>query len=224
MAQCGALVCYSLGTGSGSFSSESETFLQPVSCALTADVDGGLELKGEHSSHSSLRFWPEESVQFHNHEMKDELNVAGQRGGRKLSSSVFLRWRVRSSDAVDEVGALLRRGQVVILMSLTVLFPSPYVWSLHSLVSSASLLLCMVMTVHVTHMIHRIHAVCACGVLNLETSMGDWAVRGRGVCVPGETKALSASTRCGVRPSGVNEFAHSQQTPRKLHEETVAGL
>ena len=43
-------------------------------------------------------------------------------------------------------------------------------------------------------------------------------------CVPGETKALSVSTRCGVRRPAVDEFAHPQQAPLKLHEETWAGL
>ena len=75
----------------GVFLSESETFLQPVSCALTADVDGP-ELKGElqgvrERGQSSLRFWPEESVQFRNREMKGELSVAGQR-----SRSSLRRW------------------------------------------------------------------------------------------------------------------------------------
>ena len=70
------------------FLSESETFILPVSCALTADVDGGPELKGElQGGHSSLRFWPEESVQFHYHEMKSDLGVAGQR-----SRSSLRRW------------------------------------------------------------------------------------------------------------------------------------
>ena len=40
----------------------------------------------------------------------------------------------------------------------------------------------------------------------------------------GETKALSTSTRCGVRRSGVDEFAHPQQAPLKLHDETWAGI
>ena len=80
MAQFGAPVVSSPGTGTGSFLFQSEMFLLPVSCALTADMDGGPELKGElQGGHSSLRFWPEESVQFHNHEMKGDLGVAGQR-------------------------------------------------------------------------------------------------------------------------------------------------
>ena len=48
-------------------------------------------------------------------------------------------------------------------------------------------------------------------VLNSSNSFGDGVVRGRGVCVPGETKSLSTSTRSGVRRSAVYEFAHTQQ-------------
>ena len=79
MVQSGAPVVSSK-SGTGSSLSESETFLLPVSCALTADVDGGFELKGElQGGHSSLCFWPEESVQFHNLEMKGDLGDAGHR-------------------------------------------------------------------------------------------------------------------------------------------------
>ena len=58
-------------------------------------------------------------------------------------------------------------------------------------------------------------------VQNSSNSLGDGVVRGRGVCVPGETKALSTSTRCVVRRPAVGEFAHPQQTP---HVETWEGL
>ena len=58
-------------------------------------------------------------------------------------------------------------------------------------------------------------------VQNLPNSLGDGVVRGRGVCVPGETKSLSMS---GVRRSAVYESAHTQQTPLKLHAETWEGL
>ena len=61
-------------------------------------------------------------------------------------------------------------------------------------------------------------------VQNSSNSVGDGVVQGRGVCVPGETKALSASTRCGVRCSAVDEYAHPQQAPLKLHVETWEGL
>ena len=85
MAQSGASFVCSSGTGTGSFLSQSETFLLPVSCALTTDVDGGFELKGElQSGHSLLRFWPEESVQFHKLEMKGDLGDAGQRSRSSL--------------------------------------------------------------------------------------------------------------------------------------------
>ena len=59
---------------------------------------------------------------------------------------------------------------------------------------------------------------------NSSNSLGDGVVRGRGVCVPGETKSLSTSTRTGVRRSAVYESAHTQQTPLKLHVQTWEGL
>ena len=43
-------------------------------------------------------------------------------------------------------------------------------------------------------------------------------------CEPGRTKSLSTSTQCGVRRSAVDESAHTQQAPLKLHEETWTGL
>ena len=54
--------------------------------------------------------------------------------------------------------------------------------------------------------------------------MGDSEDWGRRFCVPRETKALSTSTRCGVRRPAVDEFVHPQQAPLKLHAETWAGL
>ena len=44
------------------------------------------------------------------------------------------------------------------------------------------------------------------------------------MCFLGETKPSSTSTRCGVRRLAVDEFVHSQQAPRKLHEQTWAGF
>ena len=55
-------------------------------------------------------------------------------------------------------------------------------------------------------------------------SVGDTEDGGRLSCVPGATKSLSTSTRCGVRCPAVNESAHTQQTPLKLHVETWEGL
>ena len=52
--------------------------------------------------------------------------------------------------------------------------------------------------------LHDVHV--ARGVQNSSNSVGDWVVQGRGVCVPGETKALSTSTRRGVRCSGKRDF------------------
>ena len=70
--------------------------------------------------------------------------------------------------------------------------------------------------------LHDVH-VARC-VQNSLSSLGDRVVRGRVVCVPGGTKAPSMSTRSGVRSSAVYEFAHTQQTPLKMHVETWAGL
>ena len=55
-------------------------------------------------------------------------------------------------------------------------------------------------------------------------SVGDTEDGGRLSCVLEGTKSLSTSTRCGVRRPAVDEFAHPQQAPLKLHEETWAGL
>ena len=59
---------------------------------------------------------------------------------------------------------------------------------------------------------------------NSENLLGETEAGGQRFCVPGGTKSLNTSTRCGVRRSAVCESAHSQQTPLKLHEETWAGL
>ena len=61
-------------------------------------------------------------------------------------------------------------------------------------------------------------------VQNSSNSLGDGVVRGRGVCVPGETKSPSMSTRSLVRRSAVHGSAHTQQTLLKLHAETWEGL
>ena len=59
--------------------------------------------------------------------------------------------------------------------------------------------------------LHGVHdARC---VQNSSNLLGDGVVRGRGVCVPGETKSPSMSTRSGVRRSVVYGSAHTQQTP-----------
>ena len=118
----------------------------------------------------------------------------------------------------------------MILLSLTVLsrvtLLSRYVWSLHRHVSSVLMLLNMVLALHATHKnsqnSYSVHD--ACVVLNSKNSLGDGVVRGRGVCVPGETESLSTSTRCVVRRLAVDEYAHPQQVPLKLHVETWAGL
>ena len=55
-------------------------------------------------------------------------------------------------------------------------------------------------------------------------SVGHTEGGGRLSCVLGETKSLSTSSRCGVRRPAVDELAHPQQAPLKLHEEAWAGL
>ena len=152
--------------------------LKPVPCALSADVGGELPLIPEQfrvsgfpgelrcvrgRGQSSLRCWPENDLQFHGSEFKGQLHGRRRRGARTISSS-----RCSSSAqggrflrVLHAFWVLLRRVQVVILLSHTVLsratLPSRYVRTLHRHVSSASVLLCMVMTVHATHIIHRIH-------------------------------------------------------------------
>ena len=70
--------------------------------------------------------------------------------------------------------------------------------------------------------LHDVHyARCVPNSLN---SAGDGIVRGRGVCIPGETKPSSTSTRCGVRRSAVDEYTHPQLTPLKFHDEMWAGI
>ena len=62
---------------------------------------------------------------------------------------------------------------------------------------------------------------------NLGNSSNSWGDTEEGrlqFCVLGETKSPSTSTRCGVRRSAVDELAHPQQTPLKLHAETWEGL
>ena len=61
-------------------------------------------------------------------------------------------------------------------------------------------------------------------VENSQNSVGEGAARGRGVCVPGETKSPSMSSLCQVWRPAVKELAQTQQASRKLHVETWAGL
>ena len=67
--------------------------------------------------------------------------------------------------------------------------------------------------------LHDLHVVLR--VRTLRWEMG--VVRGLGVCVLAETRALRTSTRCKVgRPAG-KELAPLQEAPEKLHVETWAG-
>ena len=83
-----------------------------MSGSLSAGVDGGFDLKGElQGGHSSLRFWPEESVQFQNDEMKGTLGSSGQR-----SRSSLRRWHENTEQVHEGVSgqrsrSLLRRWQ-----------------------------------------------------------------------------------------------------------------
>ena len=120
---------------------------------------------------------------------------------RLLRVGVFLR-------VLHAFWGLLRQVQVVFLLSRTVLsrvtLQCCFAWSSQ----------CM------RHMVHRIHTACMVLVffLNSKTSVGDTEDGGRRFCVPGETKALCTSARCGVGRPAVDEFAHPQQAPLKLHE------
>ena len=55
-------------------------------------------------------------------------------------------------------------------------------------------------------------------------SVGDRGVRGRCVCVPGETKSLSTSTRLGVWCPAVEKLASPQQASGSLHGEAWASI
>ena len=70
--------------------------------------------------------------------------------------------------------------------------------------------------------LHGLHV--ARSVLNSLNSVGDRVVRGRGVCVPGETKFLSTSTRLGVRCPAVETLASPQQAPGSVHGEVWASI
>ena len=86
-------------------------------------------------------------------ELREQSRLHG--APHRLRVGVFLR-------VLHAFWGLLRRFQVLFLL-LTVLsrlILSRNVWSLHRHVSNASLLHCMVITVHTTHICHRIHAAC----------------------------------------------------------------
>ena len=70
--------------------------------------------------------------------------------------------------------------------------------------------------------LHGLHV--ARSVQNSLNSLGDRGVRERGVCVPGETKSLSTSTRLGVRCPAVEKLASPQQAPGSLHGEVWASI
>ena len=70
--------------------------------------------------------------------------------------------------------------------------------------------------------LHGLHV--ARSVQNSLNSVGDRGVRGRGVCVPGETKSLCTSTWLGVRCPAVEKLASPQQAPGSLHGEVWASI
>ena len=128
-----------------------------------------------------------------------------------------------------QVANALRDGVVMRFLCLSLMILLRSVWSLHRHESNAFLMHCTKLHVHIIHS-HRIHLRVPCmmcmlrGVFRIRSIREgrDGIVRGRCVCVPVETKPLSTGTRCGVRRSAVGEYAHPQQTPLKLHDETWA--
>ena len=168
MAQsCASVVCSS-GTGTGSFLSQSETFLLPVSRALTAGVDGGFDLKGElHGGHS---FWQEESVQFQNHQMKGELGHSGKRSRSSLrcwqeNTEQFHEGVSHEPETKGEmIGSRRRRrrgGCIAEARSVSDLDVS-HSFDLSSVrvESPLSRVQRVTAAMHVTHIIHRIHTAC----------------------------------------------------------------
>ena len=146
-----------------------------------------------------------------------------------LNTVVELRGRLVLGFGLNAVFSALRRVLTVLIICLHRL--------VHARVMSRALIVSMSSCMSNSHRIprHIIHKVqliarslhgvhVARCVQNSSNSLGDGVVRGRGVCVPGETKSLSTSTRSGVRRSAVHESAHTQQTPLKMHVETWAGL
>ena len=186
-------------------------------------MDGGSELKGElQGGHSSLRFWPEKSVQFHNHEMKGDLGVTGKRGQSSLR-----RWRTKTEPfRVPQMkGAFFgrrrrggcfaeaRSGSDLDVSHSFDLF-SVHVESPLSRVQRVTAALHGHHNACVTHKSQNSYSVHgACGVLNSQNSAGNTEAGGQRFCVYGRTKSLSTSTRSGVRRSAVCESAHTQQTP-----------
>ena len=188
-------------------------------CSSEKDLQGEQKRVGQRNA-SSLRCWLE----------TDPLHGRRRRGARTISSS-----RCSSSAQGVRFSACSKR-----FLGSAEAF-SGVVPSSHSFVAFDSLSLRVESpssrVQRVTAALHGHHNACdthnsqnsysvhgACGVQNSLNSLGDEVVRGRGVCVPGETKSLSTSTRTGVRRSAVFESAHSQQTPLKLHVETWEGL
>ena len=151
-------------------------------------------------------------------------------GGRGVcyAGSTSRWWWWRWCCALCHSALALRRVQTV----LTILL----LRFIHARITPFALIVSMSSCMRNIHRIHRhiiytvqLHVPCmvwhdARGVQNSSNSLGDGVVRGRGICVPGETKSPSMSTRSGVRRSAVCGSTPTQQTPLKLHAETWEGL
>ena len=202
-----------------------------------------LEMKGDlgdagQRSRSSLRRWPENTEQFHEPETKDEMIGSRRRVTGKRGQSSLRRWREKTEPfRVPQMkGAFFgRRRRLVCFaeaksgsdldVSHSFDLSSVRVESPLSRVQRVTAALHGHHNACDTHNSHNSYSVhVACGVLNSENSVGDTEAGGQRFGVPGGTKSLSTSTRCGVRRSAVCESAHTQQTPLKMHVETWAGL
>ena len=113
---------------------------------------------------SSLRCWLETDVLYHGSELQNRLgSVVGVRELSRLYVALHLLRVGVFLSVLHAFWGLLRRVQVLFFLSRIVLSRvtlSHHVWSLHRHVSSASVLLCIVITVHATHIIYRIHTAC----------------------------------------------------------------
>ena len=140
MAQAGAPVVFAPGTVPGSFLPEPDDVefdegtmsLEPVPCALTADVDGELplipeqfhvpefpgELQGvRERGRSLLRCWPENDEQFHRSEFKGKLNGAGEQGESSLRCWSEVTEQFQDFELKGQLHGRRRRGERTISSS-----------------------------------------------------------------------------------------------------------
>ena len=116
-----------------------------------------------------------------------------------------------------EAGSVSFEHDSDVLLSCRVERPSSRVARVNSALHNLCLVHSSSIPAHNAHA-RMSHARC---VVN---SVGDTEDGGRLSCVLGGTKSPSTSTRCGVWRPAVDELAHPQQAPLKLHEEAWAGL